>query len=491
MANEHRNPSISHAEQFFPSPNTITPPKDEPVKDEPAKDEWVTLNPANLKENERQLLGKVFTDYAKNDLFLPDSTYVLKIKQTNYHVSLTNLVIKRNRSKLQHEHEVRFEPMGARIGNGVYGETCQSTGAIAVDSNHEALLANANKQRVVKNISIMNNETEEQFKARVNNEYTLAKLAGNLSPKPPVFYNLPTGERGAIITMRKVGEFSLAELIRNSDDLSFKERCELSIEVMRAIDELIKKGIIHRDLNTGNIRISYKNGKFTATIIDFGLAELASTEMQTPSTKLVGSLLHSPPEVLEHCQYSHASDVFATGKILWEIWGGREAEIPVHIRKMEDRHARRQKLIDLVREENKFYPLRGLFNGIPKLNAPNKNDIRAQLNKLTDSDPEKRGTTLQSYINEFKKISLSNFFTQDIGRQIMHSLEKNNKDSLKTLLSKVDHTWFVEDNLENRLIKTVLDYLKKALSQKNRNFLAFLLICAPYLKNECNKLSRF
>lgn len=426
----------------------------------------IKIDPNNVNKAEQQLLGRVFLKYSHKDVFSKDEIFEVKGVNCDYKVKLSTAVIKRQRSKLGHEQENRFEPLLTRLGAGAFGDTFNSGNALAVNPlDKRATVANDTKKRVLKEIKRKPNESVEDFKARVNNEYKLAKLAGKLSPKQPVFFT-GGGEDIAVLVMRKVGDYSLSELLAQNPQLSSEERYRLSYDVLQAIEELNNKGIIHRDLKPDNIRVSYKNGVFTVIIVDFGLAKLAEEEKQNPSTRLYGSMLHSAPEVLKECKYSPASDVFSAGKVLWEIWGGKESPTPDSVRKIKDKNKRAFELRKLTYKENLNKPLEGLFTGLT-VSQLDQDDISAQLNRMTHNNPITRGSSLQSYIEEFKMMMGPKFFREHIGKQIMNSLATKSKDCLKEFLSKVDESWFTDNNEENKLknsvIKSVIDYLKEAL----------------------------
>src|SRR5262249_54085064 len=64
--------------------------------------------------------------------------------------------------------------------------------------------------------------------------------------------------------------------------LSVQARLGLFVSVCQAVQHAHQKGIIHRDLNPGNVLVTEVDGKPTPKVIDFGVAkatEVKLTEM--------------------------------------------------------------------------------------------------------------------------------------------------------------------------------------------------------------------
>lgn len=85
--------------------------------------------------------------------------------------------------------------------------------------------------------------------------------------------------------------------------------------------------VLHRDLKSANILVSLqKDGNFKATIIDFGLSKLNTTQASLVPGRargLTGSLVTMAPEVMNEQKYQTGSDVYSFGIVCWEIFCGR------------------------------------------------------------------------------------------------------------------------------------------------------------------------
>lgn len=76
------------------------------------------------------------------------------------------------------------------------------------------------------------------------------------------------------------------------------------------------KPIIHRDLTPQNLIISFEG---ILKIIDFGLAAIEGEETEF-STKVEGKEGYLPPELKNGQEYTHYSDWYSVGVMLWEIY---------------------------------------------------------------------------------------------------------------------------------------------------------------------------
>ncbi|CAI2182091.1 14672_t:CDS:1 [Funneliformis geosporum] len=81
------------------------------------------------------------------------------------------------------------------------------------------------------------------------------------------------------------------------------------------------KGIIHRDLHSGNILVyeRYNNNKYTR-IGDLGLSKSAT---EADDNETYGIIPYMVPEVLQGQKYTKASDIYSFGMIMWEYMTGR------------------------------------------------------------------------------------------------------------------------------------------------------------------------
>ncbi|HVO74659.1 MAG TPA: protein kinase, partial [Ignavibacteriaceae bacterium] len=100
-----------------------------------------------------------------------------------------------------------------------------------------------------------------------------------------------------------------------SSALPVQEIINIALQIADGLDAAHKKGIIHRDIKSGNIMIT-KNNK--VKIMDFGLAKAADTGL-TKVNQTIGTLAYISPEQFQGAQIDHRTDIWSFGAVLYEM----------------------------------------------------------------------------------------------------------------------------------------------------------------------------
>jgi len=90
-------------------------------------------------------------------------------------------------------------------------------------------------------------------------------------------------------------------------------------EILIAIEDIHKNGIVHRDIKPENILI---DGKGHACLSDFGLAKEGLFEQKQTDTILGGGQTYQIPEVLMGKSYGKSVDLFLYGCLAYEMMTG-------------------------------------------------------------------------------------------------------------------------------------------------------------------------
>ena len=110
-------------------------------------------------------------------------------------------------------------------------------------------------------------------------------------------------------------------LEQHAGKTSVAVRLRISQQICQALHALLWQGIIHCDLAARNVLVASFHtedpDKVLVKVCDFGLSQEAISFVDTDS---VVASRWAPPEVLQGRQYSPASDVWAFGVLLWEIF---------------------------------------------------------------------------------------------------------------------------------------------------------------------------
>ncbi len=190
-----------------------------------------------------------------------------------------------------------------------------------------------------------------------------------------------------LITEYLEGE-SLAEVLQTSTNISPERGIHIFLQICDGLNVLHKKGIVHRDLKTGNIfLVQEPDARDVVKILDFGIAKMLGDKNQdqrlTKDGEVFGSPLYMSPEQCTGGQVDERSDIYSFGCVMYECLTGA----PPHMGATTLETLNKQ-----VSEPT--LSLRGIA---PELTIPEL--IDAQVIKALNKDPNQR----QKSVEELKK----------------------------------------------------------------------------------------
>ncbi len=158
---------------------------------------------------------------------------------------------------------------------------------------------------------------EDDFKNRFTTE---ARSAARLSHQNIVnVYDV--GEDNGIyyIVMEYIHGDTLKEIIREKAPLDEVATLSIAIQMVSALDNAHKNGVVHRDIKPENILISVDG---TIKITDFGIARAADVSTVTVTTNAVGSVYYFSPEQARGGYVDEKSDIYSAGITIYEMLTG-------------------------------------------------------------------------------------------------------------------------------------------------------------------------
>ncbi|HEY3039942.1 MAG TPA: protein kinase [Pyrinomonadaceae bacterium] len=157
-----------------------------------------------------------------------------------------------------------------------------------------------------------------------------ARLASSLDhPNICTIFDLDEAEGHHFIAMQYVAGRNVRQLV-NGHPLDLKSALLIAIQVTDALATAHARGIIHRDIKSGNVMVT-PSGQ--VKILDFGLAKLlddtedssTSTIHRTDLTEVgvpYGTATYAAPEQARGDRVDKRADIFSTGVLLYEMLTG-------------------------------------------------------------------------------------------------------------------------------------------------------------------------
>jgi len=128
------------------------------------------------------------------------------------------------------------------------------------------------------------------------------------------------------IVMEMIPGTSLSEMVA-SGPLSEDYALSLATQLVSGVIAAHAKGVIHRDLKPGNLRVTPDNH---LKILDFGVAKFmeeaiptASGDFHTAAAGVLGTVPYAAPEQIRGEEVDPRTDIFAIGVVLYELLTGR------------------------------------------------------------------------------------------------------------------------------------------------------------------------
>ncbi|UCF79050.1 MAG: protein kinase, partial [Candidatus Eiseniibacteriota bacterium] len=122
------------------------------------------------------------------------------------------------------------------------------------------------------------------------------------------------------IAMTYIEGQSLKEKIA-SGPLPLDEAINITMQVAAGLQDAHEKGIVHRDIKSGNIMVTTKG---QVKIMDFGVAKLTKETTVTEIGTTVGTAAYMSPEQTRGDEVDHRTDIWSLGVIIYEMATGRK-----------------------------------------------------------------------------------------------------------------------------------------------------------------------
>jgi len=102
--------------------------------------------------------------------------------------------------------------------------------------------------------------------------------------------------------------------------LKLDEALDIGIQVAEGLREAHDRGIVHRDIKSGNIMVTSKG---QVKIMDFGLAKLSKDKQLDEGKMTMGTAAYMSPEQAKGEEVDHRTDIWSLGVVIYEMFAGQ------------------------------------------------------------------------------------------------------------------------------------------------------------------------
>jgi serine/threonine protein kinase len=310
------------------------------------------------------------------------------------------------------------------LGKGTFGRVVKVQGTVTLtDQQKKAIFKphQAGKHRVLKIARIAKSHYDPAHTTHtmLRCETDKQKRLTTTHTRGPAIArdNSETAELGLILSAEFRGQ-DLRNLLtldsRNGNQhLSIAQRLQLTVNIIRAyIEQIDDNKIIHRDIKPENIMID--SATFAVHFIDFGFA--LNRDDSDDDRSIAGTPVYMAPEVVLESAYSRASDLYALGLVIAEVWQSKS--LSKNVLDSAYGKSRSNPLYGLERFHSAFtknqtteqfeYLHSNIFQSITdeELVPEHKNSLKKIIQKMLQPHPEKRISASAAY-RAFKEVAIA------------------------------------------------------------------------------------
>jgi serine/threonine-protein kinase len=145
-----------------------------------------------------------------------------------------------------------------------------------------------------------------------------AEIAGNLQHRNIVtVHDFGVQDEIPYLVQEYLDGEDLDRVVARREPISPLRRVEILAQVARGLEYAHGRGVIHRDVKPGNIRLTSEG---TVKIMDFGIAKLSNVASHLTRTGMtIGTAAYLPPEQIRGTPVDHRADLFSFGVTAYEL----------------------------------------------------------------------------------------------------------------------------------------------------------------------------
>ncbi len=170
---------------------------------------------------------------------------------------------------------------------------------------------------------------DERTLSRLKREVILARKVAH--PNVCRIYDIGESDGIHYVSMEFLEGRSLADVLVQDGALSPERGVRIIRQVLEALEEAHKAGVLHRDLKPQNIMVDKNDRPY---IMDFGISTSSELSKLTQTGALIGTPRYMAPEQFGGRNVDHRADIYSIGIIMFEMFTGMlpfEANTPASV----------------------------------------------------------------------------------------------------------------------------------------------------------------
>ena len=203
--------------------------------------------------------------------------------------------------------------IGSKLGHYLIKEKIGEGGMGVVYKAEDSILKRTVALKFIKQEALGN----EEEKARFLREAQAAAALDH--PNICTVYEICEIGGQNFISMSYIDGKSLEERIQ-AGPLKQEEAINIAIQIAEGLEAAHEKGIVHRDIKSGNIMLTSKG---QVKIMDFGLAKLPGQIKITREGSTPGTAAYMSPEQARGEEVDSRADIWSFGVVLYEMLTGQ------------------------------------------------------------------------------------------------------------------------------------------------------------------------
>lgn len=290
--------------------------------------------PIKLSDQHKTLLCALFKQSETEiSVFQPGVLYSVTLAQPDkeppkvVEFYLTHTIYKRPRENKpkKYRYDVIDEDRNNPFERGGTSLIYKIIGTFKVHNDSVIFDTHKNRLAKVEKHDAYNRACTQDAIDSIYNELQLANLAGSGHMKQPAWVSYDDRPlMKSYLTMRQRKGETIFDFINNErmrspkHQLTTQQRIDMTLSLLTALQNMHKKGVIHRDIKLENIFYQFNKNK--TTFIDFGFSKIKKGMDNNGK----GTHGYIPPEFYLGEEADEKSDLFSLGVTLSLVWGGSD-----------------------------------------------------------------------------------------------------------------------------------------------------------------------